>query len=224
MRAWIGRFARDSAQKDSIMKEAHLIQDDEIDLLELWRVLVKHKMTIVVVAVITTLCAAIYVLITKPTYKGEVLIEVGEAIFNSEPINDKPTFIEPIEKKEDLQWVIEQAFNTNPKEEKINIDFPKGSGKLIRVGYEHTDKKIIHQKLEEVAAFILSRHQQNSEFFQKAHANIHHSRVVGTIHISTDPIKPKKFLIITVALVTGVILGIFLAFFRDFIQNQSINK
>lgn len=207
------------------MNETQLIQEDEIDLRELWAILIKRKITVFAVMAIVTLCAAIYVWTVKPVYKGEVLIEIGKVILNSDPINDKPTIIEPIENGSDLQGIIEQTFNTNVKEEEeIYIDFPKGSKQLIRISYEHTDKKAIHQKLGETAAFILSRHQHTTEFFQKANAKINPSKVIDAINITVDPIKPKKILSMTLALVTGLILGIFLAFFREFVQNRPSNK
>lgn len=201
------------------MKEQHLIQNNEIDLRELWATLVKRKMTIFAVTVITTLCAAIYVWTAKPVYSGEVLIEIGKVILNSDPINDKPTVIQSIENGNDLQGVIEQTFNTNIREEKIKIDFPKGSTQLVRIAYEHTDKQVIHKKLEETTAFILNRHQHSAEFFQKANAKINPTNVIDTINITIDPIKPKKMLIIVIGFITGLMFGVFGAFFREFIRN-----
>lgn len=207
------------------MNEAQLKQEDELDIYELWAALVKYKMSILTVTIIVMLSAAIYVWTVKPVYKGEVLIEIGTAILNSDPINDKPTIIEPIEAGSNLQGVIEQTFNTNVKEEEeIEIDFPKGSTQLIRISYEHTDKRLIHKKLEQVTAFILNRHHRNAEFLKKANAKIHSSRLAGTIKITIDPIKPKKSLSMALALVTGLILGILLAFFRAFILNGRVHN
>ncbi len=45
------------------------------------------------------------------------------------------------------------------------------------------------------------------------------THIVGKIYTHTKPIKPKKKLIIVVALITGLIFGIFLVFFLEFIGN-----
>lgn len=195
------------------------IQEDDINLRGLWVAFVKRKMTIFAVTAITTLVAAIYVWTAKPVYSGEVVIEIGKVILNSDPINDKPTIIQPIENSGDLQAVIEQTFNTNNKEEKIKIDSPKGSIQLIRISYEHTDKQVIRKKLAETTAFILNRHQHSAEFFQKANGKIISSNIIDTIGITSDPIKPKKMLIIAVGFMSGLMFGIFLAFFREFNTN-----
>lgn len=201
------------------MNEQHLIQNDEIDLRELWATLVKRKISILLITVITTISAAIYAYTATPVYSGEVLIEIGKIILNSDPINDKPTIIQPIENGADLQGVIEQTFNTNIREEKIKIDFPKESTQLVRIAYEHTDKQVIHKKLEKTVAFILNRHQHNAKFFQKVNAKINPTNVIDTINITIDPIKPKKMLIIVIGFIAGLMLGIFGAFFREFIRN-----
>ena len=46
------------------------------------------------------------------------------------------------------------------------------------------------------------------------------TQVVGKIYTHNYPVKPKKKLILAVALVTGLIMGIFLAFFVEFIGSK----
>lgn len=47
------------------------------------------------------------------------------------------------------------------------------------------------------------------------------SEIVGEIQVNDNPVKPKKSLVIVVALVTGFILSIFVVFFREFIRNST---
>ncbi len=47
------------------------------------------------------------------------------------------------------------------------------------------------------------------------------TRIVGKIYTHNKPIKPKKKLIVVVALVTGLIFGIFLVFFLEFIGKNN---
>lgn len=50
------------------------------------------------------------------------------------------------------------------------------------------------------------------------------SEIVGEVEKSDDPIKPKKVLIIVIALITGLIFSIFIVFIREFIENNNKNK
>lgn len=50
--------------------------------------------------------------------------------------------------------------------------------------------------------------------------NIKKTHLVGNIVTYDNPVKPKKKLILAVALVTGLILGVLLAFFVEFIANR----
>ena len=56
----------------SVQEMTHLYDNhDEIDLLELWTILVKHKMTIFTVTAVTVLLAISYALLVTPIYKIE---------------------------------------------------------------------------------------------------------------------------------------------------------
>ncbi len=202
------------------------IQDDEIDLRELWATLVKRKLTIVAFTTIATVAAAFYAWYAAPVYSGEVLIEVGDVIINAESTNDKPTIVQMLENPNDLKEAVLHSIARNDAEQKksFSVESPKGSSKLIKISYEDTDKEQIKQKLESVVTLVLKRHESKAEFFQKANAKINPSAMISSISVTPDPIKPKKLLIIAVALISSLILGIFLAFFLEFIQNSKTQK
>jgi LPS O-antigen subunit length determinant protein (WzzB/FepE family) len=50
--------------------------------------------------------------------------------------------------------------------------------------------------------------------------NFKNTEIVGNVLIDEDPIKPKKILVVIVALVTGFILAIFMVFFIQFINGM----
>jgi LPS O-antigen subunit length determinant protein (WzzB/FepE family) len=50
--------------------------------------------------------------------------------------------------------------------------------------------------------------------------NFKNTEIVGNILINDDPIKPKKILVVIVALVTGFILAIFMVFFIQFVNGM----
>lgn len=200
-------------------------QNDEINLLEVWAIIVKHKLAIFAISLITTISGATYAWTTQPIYSGEVLIEVGSVIFNSDTSNDKPTIVQSLENSGDLNEVINQAFNTYvPKKEKITIASPRGSNSLIKITFESTNKQQIMKKLDEVAVFVLNRHKSKAKFYQGANAKIRPSSLAGYITITKDPINLKNQSIILIGLVSGLILGIFMAFFLEFIQRMRTPK
>ena len=52
-------------------------EEDEIDLRELWKTLMKRKMLIAVVTVFITVAAIAYVLLKTPMYEAKALFEIG---------------------------------------------------------------------------------------------------------------------------------------------------
>jgi len=55
--------------------------------------------------------------------------------------------------------------------------------------------------------------------FDMDEQNVKNSEVVGEYIIKDYPVKPKKILVVLVALITGLILSIFLVFFREFLKS-----
>lgn len=204
------------------MNRQQLIQRNELDLRELWVTLIKQKITIFTVMAIATISATIYVWIIPPIYSGEVLIEIGEVVINSKTDNNKPTIIQSLDSPADIQGIIEQTFNPNIKEEskKIKIEFPKGSGRLIKLSYESNDIALINKKLQEGVNLVLARDKEKEVFYQHVNGQVHPTVVVDKISISDESIKPKKQIVITIGFMSGLMLGMFLAFFREFILNR----
>jgi capsular polysaccharide biosynthesis protein len=52
--------------------------DDEIDLIDLWRVLVKRKVIVLVVPIISLLAGILYLLLTPSVYESRAVIQVGQ--------------------------------------------------------------------------------------------------------------------------------------------------
>jgi uncharacterized protein involved in exopolysaccharide biosynthesis len=195
------------------------VQQDEIDLRELGATLVKRKLAILTITFLITVGASIYAWKATPIYSGDVLIEIGDVIINSEATNDKPTIITLIENPNDLKEVLSQVLIPADmrKVQAFTIESPKGSAKLVKISYEAPSTDDIHKELNKASQFILKRHELKAASFQKANAQIRPSSIVGKIEIMSKPIKPKKTLIVVVAFITGLMLSVFLAFFLEFI-------
>lgn len=200
------------------------IQDDEIDLRELWATIVKRKMTILIVTAVAAIAAVAYAWTAKPIYSGDVLIEIGDVIINSEATNDKPTIIQTLDSSSNLKEIVAQLTKDTENDIEISVDTPNGSSNLIQLTLENSDTALIQQKLQEATETILQRLQTKATFYQQANAQIRPSAVIGSISVTPDPIKPKKQLIVAIGLITGLILGIFMAFFIEFIQNGKTRR
>lgn len=186
------------------MQNQRYLQDDEIDLKELFKTLWKYKIFILVFTSMITLIALIYVLLKNPVpiYQGKMYLEVGQ-------IQNKNFAPISIEKVSDLAYILNLEF-------KVNSNIPKNTFSLMEITFDNVDKNIINETLTRVKGFVLEKHKEQTSFYE----SVIMTKQIGDIIISNEPInKPKKSLIITVAFVTGFILSIFLVFFIEFVRS-----
>ncbi|MCT7517004.1 Wzz/FepE/Etk N-terminal domain-containing protein [Aliarcobacter cryaerophilus] len=192
------------------MQENKILNEDEIDLRELFKTIWDKRFFIIIFTFIITLISFIYVLLKNPTpvYEGKIYFEMGE--MKGETYGSKL-----IENTNDLASLINITFNENLSENP-NALLKKGTTKILEIKYLGENKDNIKNKLEKIKEFIMVRHQKLSNFYDIAVQ----TEQIGDIKISEEAInEPKKALIVTVAFITGFILSIFLVFFIQFIQS-----
>lgn len=103
------------------------IEEDKIDLRELFSILKKQKKLISVVTLLFTLLALVYVFIAKPVYQVKTMIEVGQ-------IDEKP-----IDNINNIQQKLSYVYKVNVKGNKMklprvkSISVPKKSTSIISV-------------------------------------------------------------------------------------------
>ena len=201
-------------KRNQKMQENKILNEDEIDLTELFKTIWDKRFFIIIFTFIITLISFIYVLLKNPTpvYEGKIYFEMGE--MKGETYGSKL-----IENTNDLASLINITFNENSsfsKEENPNALLKKDTTKILEITYFGENKDNIKNKLEKIKEFIMVRHQKLSNFYDIAVQ----TEQIGDIKISEEAInKPKKALIVTVAFITGFILSIFLVFFIQFIQS-----
>lgn len=186
------------------MKENKILNEDEIDLRELFKTIWDKKFFIIIFTFIITLISFIYVLLKNPTpvYEGILSVQIGE--IQSENFGN-----EIIETPQNLSYILEVEFKVNP-------NIAKGTTSILEIKYSNEDKARIKTILEDVKNFIITKHENDTSFYK----NKIMTKQIGDIKISEEAInKPKKALIVTVAFITGFILSIFLVFFIQFIQS-----
>ena len=191
------------------VQENKILNEDEIDLRELFKTIWDKRFFIIIFTFIITLISFIYVLLKNPTplYEGKIYFEMGE--MKGETYGSKL-----IENTNDLASLINITFNENLSENP-NALLKKGTTKILEITYLGENKDNIKNKLEKIKEFIMVRHQKLSNFYDIAVQ----TEQIGDIKISEEAINDKKALIVTVAFITGFILSIFLVFFIQFIQS-----
>ena len=186
------------------MQENKILNEDEIDLRELFKTIWDKRFFIIIFTFIITLISFIYVLLKNPTpvYEGILSVQIGE--IQSENFGNKI-----IETPQNLSYILEVEFKVNP-------NIAKGTTSILEIKYSNEDKARIKTILEDVKNFIIAKHENDTSFYK----NKIMTKQIGDIKISEEAInKPKKALIVTVAFITGFILSIFLVFFIQFIQS-----
>ena len=186
------------------MQENKILNEDEIDLRELFKTIWDKRFFIIIFTFIITLISFIYVLLKNPTpvYEGNLSVQIGD--IQSENFGN-----EIIETPQNLSYILEVEFKVNP-------NIAKGTTSILEIKYSNEDKARIKTILEDVKNFIITKHENDTSFYK----NKIMTKQIGDIKISEEAInKPKKALIVTVAFITGFILSIFLLFFIQFIQS-----
>ncbi|MGJ0314221.1 Wzz/FepE/Etk N-terminal domain-containing protein [Aliarcobacter cryaerophilus] len=186
------------------MQENKILNEDEIDLRELFKTIWDKRFFIIIFTFIITLISFIYVLLKNPTpvYEGILSVQIGD--IQSENFGN-----EIIETPQNLSYILEIEFKVNP-------NIVKGTTSILEIKYSNEDKARIKTILEDVKNFIITKHENDTSFYK----NKIMTKQIGDIKISEEAInEPKTALIVTVAFITGFILSIFLVFFIQFIQS-----
>ena len=191
-------------KRNQKMQENKILNEDEIDLRELFKTIWDKRFFIIIFTFIITLISFIYVLLKNPTpvYEGILSVQIGE--IQSENFGNKI-----IETPQNLSYILEVEFKVNP-------NIAKGTTSILEIKYSNEDKARIKTILEDVKNFIITKHENDTSFYK----NKIMTKQIGDIKISEEAInEPKTALIVTVAFITGFILSIFLVFFIKFIQS-----
>uniref|UniRef100_UPI004047AC8C Wzz/FepE/Etk N-terminal domain-containing protein n=1 Tax=Aliarcobacter sp. TaxID=2321116 RepID=UPI004047AC8C len=182
-----------------------IIQEDEIDLRELFLTIWRKKVFIVLLTFIVTVSSILYINFKpyEPLYQGKLLVEIGE-VFNKN--NDSQLIDYP----GNLVKIIEENLSG------LISSIPRNTNNLIELSVSSKNKSDIKDTLTSAYDFIVNRHNEKTKLYEK----FTHTKKVGDINIGNEPVnKPKKKLIVAVSFVTGFILSIFLVFFMEFIRS-----
>ena len=186
------------------MKDKEYIQEDEIDLRELFKTIWEKKLFVILFTSIVTLIAIVYVLVKNPVpiYQGKAFLEIGKIQSQTfgQALFDNPT---------DLAQILNIEYN-------VETSIPKATVSLLEITSKNENKEKIQNNIKDAVAFIINKHIEKAKFYENAIM----TKQIGNIVIDDTPInKPKKLLIVVVSFVSGFILSIFLVFFMQFVNS-----
>ncbi|MEA3373967.1 MAG: Wzz/FepE/Etk N-terminal domain-containing protein [Campylobacterota bacterium] len=130
--------------------QSQYIEEDKIDLRELWRILMKRKMMIGVVTALITLLAVVYALLVKPIYEVKAVMELAQ-------IEKKP-----VQNLTDLKQKLEVIFEVNAKGKKIElpvlsgVSLPKKTSNILVLHAQGYDNATAQQKLQEIIDYVMA--------------------------------------------------------------------
>ena len=260
---------------------------DEIDLFELWRILVKRKWQVLVVTFLVVVLSTAYAFFTKPVYKASGLIEIGRFLFSDEKgaqfkLWDSPSDVAIMAKQlEKGAKVSIPKVGRLQAENIIQVDIEAGSPKAaenrvrklverIITKHENTLRQLEEEKsreIEELEKSIIMLERKSDSLGRvvnrivKREEDSLEKQMLGLVAIlkleifkdkqnilklkknlsslkksispvflkpttlinlksPQTPVKPKKKLIIMLGIVTGLMCGVFVAFFSEFIEKS----
>ena len=131
------------------------IEEDTIDIRELFSILTKRKKLIWLITALFTLLALAYVFIAKPVYEVKAVLELAQ-------INKKP--VHPVET---IKQKIVTVFQVNDKSKKIEspivsqVSIPKKTENILFIQTQGYNNNSAKEKLQEVISYVSK--EQNKE-------------------------------------------------------------
>ncbi|RYA23158.1 hypothetical protein CRU96_09250 [Malaciobacter halophilus] len=196
-------------------KEIRTIQEDEIDLKELFKTLWQKRVFIVVFTFIITVLGVVFAFVKTPIYSGNISFEIGEVINKTAEGN----IILELDKPSNLKEVISRKFQKSIENKDIvNVSIPRGTTNILVVEVQSNSIENIKKKFNEIEKLVENRHKEKISLYSLKNEKMKMTSLINQ-SIKEYPIKPKKKLIVVVSFVTGFILSIFLVFFMQFIKS-----
>ncbi|MCT7500231.1 Wzz/FepE/Etk N-terminal domain-containing protein [Aliarcobacter cryaerophilus] len=135
------------------MQEKYL-QEDEIDLRELFKTIWDKKVFIIVFTFVITLIAAIYAYNKTPIYEAKALVEIGE--YKKNPVDDAVA----LEKKLSTIF-IDMEKNLKDKTSEIsNISVVIGLKNFLEIKSESTSNEEAKNEILKVLTFVQNEHEK----------------------------------------------------------------
>ncbi|MDB2405349.1 Wzz/FepE/Etk N-terminal domain-containing protein [Arcobacteraceae bacterium] len=143
--------------------ENRYIEEDEIDLRELFNTIIKRKWFIVVFTSIVTIGAIIWALTRTPIYEARALIEIGNYKMHNNNNNNNNVLLDnasQLTQKLNILF-IDMEKNIKGKDATINsIKIPKGSNEFVEIKALSISNELAKNEINKVIDYIEVKHQK----------------------------------------------------------------
>ncbi len=137
-----------------------LIQEDEIDLRELFKTILKHKIKIVLITLAVTFSAIFYAFVASKVYEAKAVLRVGE--YKIADSNDKVLLSDANILSKELEILyIDILKNTKDKDAKIEkIEVPKNQKNFLEITAEGSSNEALVEEIQTVIDYIQEKHKK----------------------------------------------------------------
>ena len=145
------------------MENRRVIEEDEIDLVELFKTLVKRKWFIVIFTMAVTVLAVVYAYMKTPIYEVKALVEIGSyKVGNNNNNNNRILLDNATQLVRKLNVIfIDIVKNEKDRESKISsISIPKKAKNFIEIKSESISNELAIKEIQKVITYIQSKHKR----------------------------------------------------------------
>lgn len=128
------------------------ISEDEIDLRELWQILVNSKKLIIAVTLSITLLATIYAFIKTPLFEAKAVLEIGSS--GNTLLEDPLTLTKRVE----IKYIANSDMNTTEELQKVAV--VKGAKNLIELSVLALSNAQAEKYLTQIVEDVKQRHYE----------------------------------------------------------------
>ena len=193
---------------------------EEISIKEILSILKRRKWLIIILFVVSIIASGLityFVLDKKYEASTTLMIGTKDGIeYNEILLNQKlvSTYGELIKIRAVADEVIKNlglTISYKQYKSKVNVDFVEDTG-LIKIIVNDSDPQVAADIANEVAKVFIKT--------VKDLMKVENIQVIDKAQVDTEPISPKPILNITIAGILGLMLGMFISFFKEYIDNS----
>ncbi|SMP88489.1 LPS O-antigen chain length determinant protein, WzzB/FepE family [Epsilonproteobacteria bacterium SCGC AD-311-C15] len=143
-------------------EQVRTIEEDEIDLRELWQIVMKRKVLIIALTLVVTAGAIIWAFTSTPIYEAKALIRIGSYQLDNNNNNNKAVLCDAIKLTKELNIFYVDMFK-NVKDRKANVDsiiVPKGLNEFIEIKSLSISNDLAKKEIEKIVEYIQVEHRK----------------------------------------------------------------
>lgn len=142
----------------------HLMQEDEIDLRELFKTLLKHKIKIILITLAVTFSAVVYAFITPKVYEATAVLKIGEYMLEDTNANTttKVTVANTSELSKELEILFIDILKNNKNRDATieKIDLLKKQTNFLEITASGSSNGVAKAELQKVIDYIQNSHKK----------------------------------------------------------------